>query len=140
MWKWGLRYNRNTFFYWLPHGDRRSVSSGFQVIQTVIPDNDEIDLTDDTGLGGETTDTVATCYLNWGVCNDRVQFNVNVNHWFEREFGVALAWVDYRPQMFNGDFLITPKWIFMYGDTAYSGDFGLERGNSEFILELTYEF
>jgi hypothetical protein len=140
VWKWGLRYNRNTFFYWLPNGDRRSVSSGFQVLQTVIPDNDDIDLTDDTGLGGEKTDTVGTIFLNWGVANDRLQFNANWNHWFEREFGVLLLWADYRPQILNGDFLITPKWIFMYGDTAYSGDFGLTRGASEILLELTYEF
>jgi hypothetical protein len=138
--KWGLRYNRNTFFNWLPHGDRRSVSSGFQVIQVVIPDNDDIDLADDTGLGAEKTDTTGTLYLNWGMANDRVQFNMNYNYWFERRFGVALLWVDYRPQMFNGDFLITPKVILNYGRNAYSGDFGLERGCSEFILELTYEF
>ncbi|MBW1862052.1 MAG: hypothetical protein JRJ02_06725, partial [Deltaproteobacteria bacterium] len=95
--KWGLRYDRRTFFYWLPAGDRRSLLSGFQVIQTVIPDNDDFDNQNDTGVGGETTDTVGTLYLNFGVANDRVQFFWNTNWWFEREFGVGLFFVEWRP-------------------------------------------
>jgi len=140
MYKWGLRYNRNTFFDWLPNGDRRSVSSGFQVIQTVIPDNDKFDNQDDTGVGGETTDTVGTLYLNFGVANDRVQFNTNFNWWFERKFGIAMLWIDWRPQIFQGNFGITPKLILMHGDTPLSGDMGLMRGCSEAVLELIYEF
>ncbi|MBT3366925.1 MAG: hypothetical protein HN416_07215 [Nitrospina sp.] len=138
--KYGLRRNANTFFYWLPHGDRRSVSSGMQIIQTYIPDNDAFANDSDAGVGGEETDTVCTLYLNFGVSNDRVQFNLNANHWLEREFGVTLLWIDYKPQIFGGNFLITPKLIYMYGNHSMSGDFGLMRGCTEALLELQYEF
>ena len=138
MYKWGLRYNRNTFFDFL--SPTRSLSSGFQIIQTYIPDNDDFDQQNDTGVGGETTDTVGTLFLNWGVANDRVQFNTNFNWWLERKFGIAMLWIDYRPQIFAGNFLITPKLILMHGDTPLSGDFGLMRGATEAVLELTYEF
>ena len=94
----------------------------------------------DTGIGNHSLDTVGTLFLNWGMANDRLQFNSNVNWWFEREFGVWLLWVDWRPQIFKGDFLITPKLILMHGETPYAGDFGLMRGASEAVLELRYEF
>ncbi|MBW1916352.1 MAG: hypothetical protein JRI86_15705, partial [Deltaproteobacteria bacterium] len=114
--------------------------TGFQVIQTYIPDNDAFANEGDAGVGGEETDTVGTVFLNFGVSNDRVQFNLNANHWFEREFGVTLLWIDYKPQAFGGNFLITPKLIYMYGNHSMSGDFGLMRGCSEVLLELMYEF
>lgn len=139
LFKWGLGYDRNTFFNWLRDGSRSLVTEA-QIIQTVIPDNDDFDQQDDSNIGGEKTDTSFSLLNYTGFFNDRVMPFLNLAYYVERKFGLAVFFVNWRPQMFHGNFLITPKLILLYGDTPISGDLGLVRGCSEAVLELTYEF